>query len=52
MALSSISGKYNMVERYDPAAEKEVRLDPGDYMEPGFGYWIHATQDCTWTPTN
>jgi hypothetical protein len=52
VALSSIAGKYNMVERYDPVTDKEVRLDPGDNIEPGVGYWIHATQDCTWTPTN
>lgn len=46
-ALSSISGKYNMVERFDTTTDKEVRLDSGDYLEPGLGYWIHATQDCT-----
>ncbi|UCE39403.1 MAG: hypothetical protein JSW00_09330 [Thermoplasmata archaeon] len=45
-ALSSIDGKYNMVEYYDPIKGKEVRLDPGDYMKPGLGYWIHATEDC------
>jgi hypothetical protein len=51
-ALSSISGKYNKVERYDTTTNNEVRLDPGDYMEPGLGYWIHATLDCVWTITN
>jgi hypothetical protein len=51
-ALSSISGKYNKVERFDTSMDSEVRLDPGDYMEPGLGYWIHATQDCVWTITN
>jgi hypothetical protein len=51
-ALSSISGKYNMVERFDPITDKEIRLDSGDYMEPGLGYWIHATEDCTLTLTN
>jgi parallel beta-helix repeat protein len=52
VALSSIAGKYNMVERFDTVTGKEVRLQSGDHMEPGLGYWIHATQDCTWTVTN
>jgi hypothetical protein len=51
-ALSSISGKYNMVERFDTVKDREVRLESGDYMQPGLGYWIHVTQDCTWTITN
>ncbi|UCE74777.1 MAG: right-handed parallel beta-helix repeat-containing protein [Methanomassiliicoccales archaeon] len=51
-ALSSIAGNYNMVERYDTTKDKEVRLGPNDYMEPGLGYWIHATADCVWTLTN
>jgi hypothetical protein len=48
-ALSSISGKYNMVEYYDPILKKEVKLGPDDWMEPGFGYWIHATENCILT---
>jgi hypothetical protein len=51
-ALSSIAGKYNMVERYDTSIDKEVRLNPDDLMQPGLGYWIHATQDCVLTITN
>jgi parallel beta-helix repeat protein len=51
-ALSSISGKYNKVERYDTTLDKEVRLDSGDFMEPGLGYWIHTTEDCVLTITN
>jgi parallel beta-helix repeat protein len=51
-ALSSISGNYNMVERFDTTKDKEVRLTSSDYMEPGVGYWIHATADCTWVVTN
>lgn len=51
-ALSSIAGKYNMVEFYDTVKDKEVRLEDIDYMEPGLGYWIHATQDCVWEITN
>jgi hypothetical protein len=47
-ALSSISGKYNMVDCYDPILDKVVRLNPDDYMQPGLGYWIHATTDCVW----
>jgi hypothetical protein len=51
-ALSSISGKYNMVERFDTTSDKEVRLGSGDYMQPGLGYWIHTTEDCVLTITN
>ncbi|UCG69148.1 MAG: PKD domain-containing protein [Thermoplasmata archaeon] len=52
VALSSISGNYNMVERFDTTLDKEVRLKSGDLMEPGLAYWIHATNDCTWTIMN
>ncbi len=45
-ALSSIAGKYNLVEYYDTVKDKEVRLEPNDYMKPGLGYWIHAIEDC------
>jgi PKD repeat protein len=51
-ALSSIDGKYNMVEYFDPIKDKEVRLKSYDPMMPGLGYWIHATADCVWTVTN
>jgi hypothetical protein len=47
VALSSIAGKYNKVEYYDTSIDKEVRLGPDDPMQPGLGYWIHATEDCT-----
>jgi hypothetical protein len=45
-ALSSIDGKYNIVEYYDTSKDKEVRLEPNDYMKPGLGYWIHISEDC------
>jgi hypothetical protein len=45
-ALSSIAGNYNMVLYFDTKLKKEIRLNPDDYMEPGLGYWIHATADC------
>jgi len=51
-ALSSISGKYNMVLRYDTTKDREVKLTSSDYMQSGDGHWIHATQDCTWIITN
>ncbi|UCE36236.1 MAG: right-handed parallel beta-helix repeat-containing protein [Thermoplasmata archaeon] len=51
-ALSSISGQYNMVERFDTTKDKEVRLTGSDYMDPGDGFWIHATETCTWVVTN
>jgi PKD repeat protein len=51
-ALSSIDGKYNMVEYFDPVTDKEVRLQPDDLMYPGLGYWIHATDNCVLILTN
>jgi parallel beta-helix repeat protein len=51
-ALSSIAGKYNMVERFDTSVDKEIRLESTDHMQPGLGYWIHATADCILTITN
>jgi hypothetical protein len=45
-ALSSIAGNYNMVLYFDIKLKKEIRLGPDDFMEPGLGYWIHATTDC------
>jgi hypothetical protein len=44
--LSSIDGKYNIVEYYDTSKDKEIRLAPNDYMKPGLGYWIHVKEDC------
>jgi hypothetical protein len=51
-ALSSIAGRYNKVERFDTDIDKEIRLQPDDLMCPGFGYWIHATEDCILTLSN
>jgi hypothetical protein len=45
-AFSSIDGKYNKVQVFNPQTDKWINLDPSDYMEPGFGYWIHTTEDC------
>ncbi len=49
VALSSISGKYNAVYRYDTATDREVLVQSSDVMGPGNGYWIHVTQDCDLT---
>jgi hypothetical protein len=51
-ALSSIAGKYNIVEYYDTIDDKETRIEWDDLMLPGLGYWIHATENCVWTITN
>lgn len=45
-ALSSISGKYDYVYRFDPVSGREVKATPSEYMEPGNGYWIFANQNC------
>ena len=31
---------------YNATLGNEVRLQPNDWMEPGYGYWIHATEGC------
>jgi hypothetical protein len=41
-----------MVEYFDTVKDKEVRLGATDYMHPGLGYWIHATENCVWTIGN
>ncbi|UCF08879.1 MAG: right-handed parallel beta-helix repeat-containing protein [Thermoplasmata archaeon] len=51
-ALQTIAGSYNMVERFDTATDREVRLESSDYMHPGEAFWIHATEDCVWTVSN
>jgi PKD repeat protein len=52
VALSSISGKYNMVEYFDTTRDREVRLEGTDFMFPGLGYWIHTTENCILTIPN
>jgi uncharacterized repeat protein (TIGR02543 family) len=61
-ALSSISGKYETVysyraedttdpwKVYDPSVPSYV--NDLDTMEPGFGYWIYITENCTLVVTN
>lgn len=46
-ALSSISGKYTDVYEFDPVLGREVEVGGGDSMDPGNGYWIYVTEDCT-----
>jgi hypothetical protein len=49
-ALSSIAGSYTVVRGYDGGARTFDPLTPQfndlDYLAPGYGYWIKATQDC------
>ncbi len=53
-ALASISGKYVSVWAYmDGSWRVYDPNNPGfsdlTTMEPGYGYWINATETCTWT---
>lgn len=58
-ALASIAGKYDRVYAYNSAdpVDPWKKYDPAmpgvlnDLVEmaPGRGYWIHVTEDCTWT---
>ncbi len=52
-ALASIQGKYISVWAYIDGSWKVYDPDnPGfsdlTIMEPGYGYWINATEACTW----
>jgi len=59
-ALTSIAGKYTSIYEYDanPSASWK-RYSPGapafsntlSALRPGKGYWIRATQPCTWVVT-
>lgn len=58
-ALSSITGKYTLVRTFDATdvadlwKEHDVNAPPyaNDLllMEPGGGYWLYVTEDCTWS---
>jgi hypothetical protein len=53
-ALSSISGKYQVVYAYDTTSKTYKGYTPGGNMElttmePGLGYWIFVTANTTWT---
>jgi len=37
-----------VIQFYDIGSGMIVSLGSGDNMEPGKGYWMHATQDCDW----
>jgi uncharacterized protein YkwD len=37
------------IEYYDTATDRIKTLGSGQDMEPGKGYWLHATHDCIWT---
>lgn len=45
-ALTSITGNYDAVYRFDTLTGKYTQVGPTDLMEPGNGYWIHVTTDC------
>jgi len=53
-AVDSIDGKYSLIWAYkDDNWRLYDAVIPGfsdlSVMEPGYGYWIKATQGCTWT---
>ena len=52
-AVDSIDGKYDLIWAYkDDSWRLYNAVTPGfsdlSVMEPGYGYWINATEDCTW----
>ncbi|ODS35927.1 MAG: hypothetical protein A7315_05005 [Candidatus Altiarchaeales archaeon WOR_SM1_79] len=44
--------EIDAIEYYDKTSGKVERLDEGEFMEPGIGYWLHANQDCMWIVLN
>lgn len=57
-AFESISGNVTIVQYFDAfdPSNPWKEWDPGSFspddlieVRPGYGLWIHATQDCTWS---
>jgi len=49
--MSSVSGSYDALYRYDASAHGWVPLSSSDVMENSVGYFIHMTAADTWTYT-
>ena len=54
-ALASIDSSYDIVYAWDPASSSWLSYAPGlghgtlKEMNPGQGYWLHASRDCVLT---
>ncbi|UCE74160.1 MAG: hypothetical protein JSV56_00265 [Methanomassiliicoccales archaeon] len=44
--------EIDAVQYHNNITKTILDLDEGDYMEPGNGYWLHATEDCNWIINN
>ena len=44
--LSTVS--YDAVYRYDATSKQFESIGSADAMNPGTGYFVHATEDCAW----
>jgi len=49
--MSSVSGLYDALYRYDASTHSWVPLSSSDTMENGVGYFVHMTSAGTWTYT-
>lgn len=49
--MSSVSGSYDALYRYDAPTRSWVSMSSADTMANGVGYFIHLTQNTTWTYT-
>jgi uncharacterized protein YkwD len=49
-ALNNLAfdNEIDAVQYYDTATDSILDLGKNEYMKPGLGYWIHATQYCQW----
>ena len=47
--MSSVSGSYDALYKYDATNNSWVSMNPTDIMENGVGYCIHMTANDTWT---
>ena len=47
--MSSVSGKYDALYRYDATTKNWVLMSPSDTLKKGVGYFIHMTEAGTWS---
>ena len=48
-AVLSTVVSYDAVYRYNATSKQSEGVESTDAMNPGTGYFVHATADCTWT---
>jgi hypothetical protein len=51
VALNNLDydNQVDAIQYYDTTSQSFVEMDKKDNFQPGYGYWVHATEDCYWT---